>query len=424
MVKNINQFPEVWSETLKMLLRAFRSRNYRLYFLGQGVSLVGSWMHTVALSWLVYRLTGSAFMLGLVGFIMQTPIMILTPLTGVLADRWNRYRMMIVVQVVEMVLALVLAILVLFDWVVMWQVIVVGVCFGVVTAIDAPVRHSFVVELVDDRKDLSNAIAMNSAMFNSARLIGPAVAGLLISWTGEGVCFLVNALSFLAVIFALLAMEVKNQNAVVPERSSIFQELQEGFFYTFRSVPIRMALLHFAFVALLGMSFTVLLPILATDVLKGGSEGLGFLMGAMGIGALIGSIWMAARKETVGLWKIAAVSSTIFGCGLIALSLSRTFLVSLILMVITGFGMITIMTATNTYLQTNIEDGKRARVMAFYLLAFFGTVPFGNLVTGTVAQALGVPNTLLLAGCFSLIGSWVYAMKFHSYMRRMSLLTV
>ncbi len=399
------------------LVRAFRSRNYRLYFFGQGVSLIGTWMQNVALSWLVYRLTQSAFMLGVVGFITQTPMMILTPLTGVLADRWNRYRMMIFTQVSMMILALILAILVLTQWIAIWQIIVIGSCFGVVNALDAPTRHSFIVQLVDNREDLSNAIALNSAMFNSARLIGPSVAGLLIALTGEGVCFLLNALSFLAVILALLAMKITTQDHISPVKTGILQELKEGFIYTFGSRPIRLTLLHYAFVALLGMSFTVLLPILATEILHGGPSSLGFLMGAMGVGALLSSILMAARKDTGELWRITAASSTVFGLGLIALSRSHSFMLSLILMVIIGFGMVTIMTASNTYLQTNVEDSKRARVMAFYLLCFFGTMPFGNLITGTIAHSIGVPTTILLAGIFSLVGSLVFTLRFLSYLK-------
>ena len=397
------------------MLRAFRSRNYRLYFTGQGVSLIGTWMQAVALSWLVYRLTQSAFLLGVVGFVNQAPMLVLTPISGVLADRWNRYRMMIFTQSGMMVIAAILAVLALTHWISLWHIIVLGLCLGAANALDAPSRHSFIVQLVENRQDLGNAIALNSAMFNSARLIGPALAGLLISWTGEGICFLFNSLSFLAVIAALLAMKIPAQTLTASPREGILQELKEGFLYTFRSKPIRLILLHFAFVALLGMSFTVLLPILANDILKGGSRGLGFLMGAMGIGAILSSILMASRWDTNGLWKFAGRSSTIFGLGLLALSRSRSFILSLFIMVITGFGMINIMTSSNTFLQTNIEDSKRARVMAFYLLAFFGTVPFGNLVTGTVATMIGVPNTIMAAGIFSLVGSWVFLLKFRSY---------
>lgn len=401
--------------SINTMLRAFHSRNYSLYFIGQGISLIGTWMQTIALSWLVYRLTKSAFLLGAVGFINQAPMMILTPLSGVLADRWNRYRMMLFTQSGLMVFAAILAVLALTHWISLWHIIVLGICFGVTNAFDAPTRHSFIVQLVENRQDLGNAIALNSAMFNSARLIGPALAGLLISWTGEGICFLFNSLSFLAVLTALLAMKIPAQSFTSSAREGILQELKEGFLYTFRSKPIRLILLHFAVVALLGMSFTVLLPILANDILKGGPRGLGFLMGAMGIGALLSSILMASRQGNDGLWKFAGRSSTIFGLGLLALSRSRSFILSLVIMVIIGCSMINIMISTNTFLQTNIEDSKRARVMAFYLLCFFGTVPFGNLVTGTVATIIGVPNTIMITGIFSLAASLVFSLKFRSY---------
>jgi MFS family permease len=412
---NLNSSP---GKSMKSIVRAFHSRNYRLYFYGQGVSLIGTWMQNVALSWLVYRLTKSAFLLGIVAFINEIPRMILMPVGGVLADRWNRYRILITVQVGMMLLASILAILTLTHWITIWHLIAIGLLFGAVNAADAPTRHSFITELVENREDLSNAIALNSAMFNSARLIGPSVAGLLIAWTGEGMCFLLNALSFVAVILALLAMKLPPQAHNVAVQNSIIIELKEGFRYTFGSTPIRLILLHFASISLVGMSYIVLLPILATEVLKGGPRSLGFLYGAMGIGALLSSILLAARKNTAGLWKMAAGASTLFGLGLIALSRSRSFALSLIIMVITGFGMVTIMTSSNTFLQTTIEDSKRARVMAFYLLAFFGTVPFGNLLTGFAAHLIGVPSTILCSGICSLIGSWIFFTKFSSYRKK------
>lgn len=404
-------------KSFKSLGRALRSRNYRLYFLGQGVSLIGTWMQNVALSWLVYRLTQSAFMLGIIAFISQIPMMVLTPLAGVLADRWNRHRLMIFTQTSMMILALILALLVFTHWIAMWQLITIGVGFGITNALDAPARQSFVVQLVDNREDLSNAIALNSAMFNGARLIGPSVAGLLIAWVGEGVCFLFNSLSFLAVIFALLAMKIAPHNTESQLRTGIINELKEGFSYTFSSKPIRLIIIHYALVSLLGMSFTVLLPILANEILHGGARGLGFLLAAMGVGALFSSIIMAARKDTAGLWKMAAMSSSIFGLGLIVLSWSQNFVISLFLMIVTGFGMVNIMTASNTYLQTNIDDRKRARVMAFYLLAFFGTMPIGNLISGTIAKFIGVPTTILLAGICSLIASFFFIMRFPSHQK-------
>jgi MFS family permease len=398
---------------LKSIVRAFSSRNYRLYFIGQGASLIGTWMQQIALIWLVYRLTRSAFLLGLVGFATQIPMMLLMPFTGVLADRWNRYRIMIVNQVLEMVEAIILAILVFTHRIAIWQIVILGMILGVVNALDGPTRHAFIVQLVEKRDDLPNAIALNSAMFNSARLIGPAIAGILIALVGEGVCFLINAVSFLAVIAALLAMRIKPQKPKPQAaESGIFRELHDGFSYTFGMQPVRLIIIHFAWVSLMGMSFTVLIPILADKILKGGVHGLGFLMGAIGAGALTGAILLAARKRTDGLWKLIALSSTIFGTSLILLSVSRNYIFSLFLMVIIGMGMTSQMTTSNTFLQTICDDSKRARVMAFYLLAFFGTIPIGNLMLGAIANWAGVPTTLLFAGIASIASSIFFAARF------------
>ena len=397
---------------LKSIVRAFSSRNYRLYFFGQGASLIGTWIQQIALMWLVYRLTRSAFLLGLVGFATQLPMMLLMPFTGVLADRWNRYRIMIINQVLEMVEAIILAILVFTHRIATWQIVILGVILGIVNALDGPTRHAFIVQLVEKREDLPNAIALNSAMFNSARLVGPAVAGVLITLTGEGVCFLINAVSFLAVIAALLAMKIKPQGNPPATESGIIREMREGFSYTFGMKNVRLIILHFAWVSMMGMSFTVLMPILADTILNGGAHGLGFLMGAVGSGALTGAILLAARKKTDGLWKLIALSSTIFGTSLLLLSISRSYLFSLVLMVFSGMGMTSQMTTSNTFLQTICDDSKRARVMAFYLLAFFGTVPVGNLMMGTIANWVGVPTTLLLAGIAVLGGSVIFAVRF------------
>jgi MFS family permease len=400
-----------------LLGRAFRSRNYRLYFLGQGISLIGTWMQTMATSWLVYSLTGSPFLLGLAGFVTQVPAMVLTPFTGVLADRWNRYRMMILVQFVEMVLALVMAVLTLLGWIRLGHVLVLGFFFGVANALDAPNRHSFVVDLVDRREDLPNAIALNSAMFNGARLVGPALAGILIEIAGEGLCFLLNALSFLAVIFALRAMHIKARQSRSVLQRGILREFRAGFHYTFKQPAIRLVIIHFAVVSLLGMSFTVLMPVLAKDILQGGSKMLGFLMGAMGSGALLGALLLAARRGFSRAGKLIALSSTIFGLGLLLLSASRHPAFSLPVMVIVGLGMISQMNASNTFLQTIISDGMRARVMGFYLLAFFGTVPLGCLLIGYVASLVGVPEALLLSGLGSLVSSALFAWRFRHHER-------
>ncbi len=400
--------------SLHFMVRAFRSRNYRLYFMGQGISLIGTWMQTIALGWLVYRLTRSPFLLGVVGFSSQIPMMVLMPITGVLADRWNRYRVMIINQVLATVQALILAILVLGHWLRIWHIVVLGIMLGVVNALDSPTRHAFVVQLVDRREDLPNAIALNSAMFNSARLIGPAIAGVLIAAVGEGICFLLNAISFLAVIAALLAMRISHRPRPRSGPNGIGHEFREGFRYTFGQRPLRLFILHYAWVALLGMSFTVLMPVLAKEILQGGPRSLGSLVGALGTGAIIGAFLLAARRRIHDIWKLCALSSAVFGSGLILLSASRQLWLSLLLMVLIGLGMTSQMTTSNTFLQTSVDDDKRARVMAFYLLAFFGTMPLGNLLMGTLAQVLGTTRTIFLAGCASLLGSGVFALSFRA----------
>jgi MFS family permease len=388
---------------------ALKSRNYRLYFAGQGVSLIGSWMQHVAISWLCYRLTDSAFLLGLLGFLANLPLMLLTPLTGVLADRWNRHRMMIWVQVWEMGQALVLAVLTLGGWITIWQLVLLNTVLGVINAIDAPNRHAFVIQLVDDRRDLPNAIAMNSAIFNSARLIGPSVAGLVIAAIGEGLCFLLNAFSFLAVIISLRSMRMNPQKPVHSDQPlHILNEMKQGFLYTFGNRTMRLILIHFALVSMLGTSFSVLLPVMARDVLHGGASTMGFLTGGMGFGAMISALFLARRHQIKGLEKLVGHASILFGLGLIGLALSRHTALSLGIMVLVGMGMVAQMTTSNTYLHLTVEDDKRARVMGFYLLAYFASMPLGSLLTGALAEIIGAPATILLCGLACLISSAFY----------------
>lgn len=393
---------------------ALRSRNYRLYFFGQGVSLIGSWMQNMAISWLCYRLTNSALLLGLLGFMTNLPLMLLTPLTGVLADRWNRHRVMIWVQVSAMIQALVLAGLTLTGWITIWQLITLSTVLGLINAVDAPNRHAFVVELVDDRRDLPNAIAMNSAIFNSARLIGPSVAGILVAVIGEGLCFLINAFSFLAVIISLKAMKMKKSKTPAgPGKGSVKKELIEGFRYTFRHRTMRLILIHFALVSMLGTSFIVLLPVIARDILKGDASLLGFLTGAMGCGALVSAIAMARRHQVQGLERLAGHSSTLFGLALITLAISRQAFLSIAAMILVGMGMIAQMVTSNTYLHLVVDDDKRARVMAFYLLAYFASMPLGSLLIGSLAEIIGTPATIFLCGlaCLASSGSYFFFLR-------------
>lgn len=378
------------------IARSLRSRNYRLFFFGQGVSLVGTWMQRIALSWLVYRLTGSEALLGSVAFAGQIPTFVLAPLGGVLADRWNVHRAIVVMQVLATIQALALAVLALTGVITSWQIVLLSIALGVINAFDIPLRQTFVVEMVERPEDLPNAIALNSFLVNGARLLGPSMAGLLIALVGEGVCFLINGLSYIPVILALLAMTVAPKPK--PRRTDVLSGLAEGFAYAFNFRPIRAALSLLAVVSLVGMPYSVLLPVFAEDILHGGPNTYGFLMGASGLGAIAGALYLAGRSTVLGLGGTMARSAVLFGAGLIAFSLSHWLWLSLALMAVTGFGMMLQMASCNTVLQTIVEDDKRGRVMAMYTMAFMGTAPFGSLVAGFAAHSFGAPLTLVIAG--------------------------
>ena len=395
---------------LKFILRALRYRNYRLFFVGQGISLVGSWIQIIAVSWLVYRLTHSPFLLGAVGFASQIPTFLLAPFAGVLADRLNRRRILIITQTLFMIQALILAILALTGNIAVWHILVLGVFAGLVNGFDIPTRQAFVVDIIENRDDLVNAIALNSSMFNAARLLGPAAAGILIAATGEGACFLINSISFLAVIFALLAMRIKTKKPA-QQNSHILQGLKEGFIYAFGFAPIRYILLLLSLVSLMGMSYAVLMPIVAKEILGGGPRTLGFLMGATGLGALGGTIFLAARKGVEGLEKIITAGTLIFGAGIIAFSFSRILWVSLLLLLAVGVGLMIQMGASNTVLQSLTDDDKRGRVMSFFAMAFMGMAPFGSLLAGGLTSRIGADNTLLISGMCCLFGLLFFSRK-------------
>ena len=390
--------------------RALRYQNFRLFFGGQIVSLVGTWMQRIALAWLVYRLTNSAFLLGAVGFAGQIPTFILAPVAGVFADRWNRRKVLIVTQSLAMTQALILSALVLTGTLVIWHIFVLSMFLGVVNAWDTPVRQAFMVEMVEKKEDLSNAIALNSSMVNSARLLGPSLAGILIATVGEGMCFLLNCISYLAVIAALAAMKIATRDSA-RKRSGVWSGLTEGFTYAFGFAPMRSVLLLLALVSLMGMPYTVLMPVFAKDILHGGPHTLGFLMGASGVGALGGAVYLASRKSVLGLGKIIPLAAGLFGLGLIAFSRSHLLPLSILLMLATGFGMIVEMAASNTVLQTIVDDDKRGRIMSFFTMAFMGMTPFGSLLSGFLAGIIGAQNTLLLGGAACLIGAAVFAGK-------------
>jgi MFS family permease len=397
------------SRGLAFMLRALSHRNYQLFFSGQSVSLIGTWMTRIATSWLVYRLTGSALLLGAVGFAGQIPSFLLAPFAGVLVDRWNRHRLLIATQVLALLQSLGLAILTLTGVVQIWHVILLSIFQGLINAFDMPARQAFVVEMVEKREDLPNAIALNSSMVNAARLLGPSIGGVIIAAVGEGWCFMLDAISYLAVIASLLAMKITPRLTKQFKEARMLQQLREGWKYASRFAPIRKVLLLLALVSLVGMPYTVLMPVFANEILHGGPNTLGLLMAASGVGALGGALLLAARKSVLGLGKYIPLMAGAFGAGLIAFSFSRALWLSMLLMIVTGLGFMVQMAASNTVLQTIVEEDKRGRVMSFYTMAFMGTAPFGSLLAGSVAARIGAPHTLLFGGVGCIIGALWFA---------------
>jgi MFS family permease len=392
---------------LKSTVRALRHRNFLLFFGGQSISLIGSWMQRIALAWAVYRLTNSPFLLGVVGFAGEIPVFILAPFAGVMADRWNRQRLLILTQTLATVQAFALSVLVLTETALVWHFVVLSIFLGIVNAFDIPIRQSFTVEMVEEKEDLGNAIALNSSMVNAARLLGPSAAGLLIAAVGEGQCFLVNGFSYLPVIAALIAMKIQPKNRT-PQSLRVWQQLKAGFRYASGFAPIRAILLLLGLISLMGMPYTVLMPIFARDVLHGGPHELGFLMGAVGMGALVGAFYLASRKTVLGLEQMIVLASSIFGLGLIAFAFSRVQWFSLVLMLITGWGQMVQMASSNIILQTIVDDDKRGRIMSFYTMAFRGMTPFGSLIAGSLADEIGAPGTVFIGGITCLLGAALF----------------
>lgn len=386
------------------MFRALRHRNYRLFFIGQSISLIGTWMQSVAIAWLVYRLTNSSYILGLVGFIAQLPSFFISPFAGVVADKHDRHRTLFFIQIISMLQAVVLAVLVLTGHITVFYIIVLSVILGLVMAFDMPVRHSFIVEMLDDRDDLSNAIALNSSMVNMAKLAGPSIAGLIIVIAGEQMCFVLNAVSYLAVIASLSMMKL-NHKASKRSTSDVMVYLKEGFCYVRDFVPVRYLLLLLALVTLVGVPYQILMPVFAKDIFHGGARTLGFLMGMSGAGALSATFYLAHRKTVLGLGRRILYACILFGFGLMAFSLSRTLWLSLCLMFVTGVGMMIMLSASNIVIQTIVDEDKRGRVMSFYTMSFLGTMPFGNLFGGMIAERLGAPATLFISGILCVIAA-------------------
>lgn len=395
---------------IRQTFRALANKNYRFFFIGQSISLVGTWMQQVAMSWLVYRLTGSALWLGLIGFLGQAPAFFLTPFAGVLADRYKRHRILMTTQILAMSQAIVLFVLVLTDIISLWHIIVLSILFGLINAFDIPARHAFTIEMIDKKEDLSNAIALNSSMVNLARLIGPSVAGIIIASAGEDLCFLLNALSYVAVIIALFMMKISGQPPAL-RQVSILAHLREGFSYAFGFPPIRYILFLLGLVSLMGVPYQVLMPIFAKEIFQGGPATLGFLMSMAGIGALIGAVYLAGRKTVLGLGKIIGIAAIVFGLGLFLFARSTNLWFSFVIVCIAGFAMMVQMAASNTVLQTVVDEDKRGRVMSFYTMAFMGTAPFGALIAGWLASKIGAPSTLMIGGICCVAGGIAFLRK-------------
>src|SRR5512133_1882510 len=395
---------------LETIFRSLKYRNYKLFFSGQSISLIGTWMQRIAMPWLVYDMTGSVLLLGIVGFAGQIPAFLLAPVGGVFTDRWNRYHLMVVTQILLMLQAVILAWLALAGIIQVWHIMALSLFLGGVGAFDVPARHSFVIDMVEKKEDLGNAIALNSLMFNGARLIGPSVAGIMLASTSEGVCFMLNAVSYIFVIISLLLMRLHIKETQVKEKR-ILKELSEGFRYTFGFQPIKHLIILLSVSSLMGMSYSVLMPVFAKEILHGGSNTYGFLMGAAGFGALMGALFLASRRSVLKLGRIVPASAMLFGAGLLGLSLSRVFPVSLVLMIFIGLGMMMQTAASNTILQTITDDDKRGRVMGFYSMAIMGTAPFGSLIAGGLAKIIGTPYTILFVGSATIIGGMYFLKK-------------
>ena len=389
-------------DRIRLALRALRHRNLRLFFTGQGISLIGTWMQQVAMSWLVYRLTDSALLLGVIGFVSQFPALLMAPFAGALADRWSRYRMVLGAQVLAMLQATALAVLVLSGEVDVWHLVALAVVAGVINGVDIPARQALLVRLVGGQEDLPNAIALNSSMFNAARLIGPAVAGGLIGLFGEGTVFVLNALSYVAVLAALAMMRLPAEGA--EREGPVLRDIRDGFAYAFGFAPIRDLLFVLAVVSLVGIPYVVLFPIFARDVLAGDAATLGLLTSCAGLGALSGALTLASRRTVRGLGRVIAMATALFGMSLVGFAISRTLWVSCVLLVASGFGVLVTTASINTVLQTLVGDEMRGRVMSLYTMAFVGMTPIGSLVGGAIAGRLGAPLTVAAGGlgCLSL----------------------
>lgn|SRR5574344_219141 len=398
-------------EKIKLTFRALKHRNYKLFFYGQCISLTGTWIQQIALNWLIYRLTHSAFLMGTVVFVSTLPSLILSPYLGVIIDRVNKYKALILMQVLFMLGAGALGILTVTGVVKVWHVMVLGAIVGIINAFDMPLRQAFVVNLVDNTEDLGNAISLNSSVFNLARLIGPAVAGVLIASVGEGLCFIINAVSYIAVITAFFMMNIKIPDICKKENLGVIKELKDGIKYSFNSIQIRTIIIYIGIVSLFGMFYPLLMPIYVQEILHRDAQVLGFLMSAAGLGALFGALHLASKDSVKGLEKWTCRASVNFAIGLLGLNFTNNTFVALCLLFMLGLGMVVVIASCNTLIQLFTNDEKRGRVMSLYTMAFMGTAPFGSLISGSVAQKLGTPHTFLLSGITMLFAAFWFSKK-------------
>lgn len=396
--------------------RALAHRNYRLFFAGQAISMTGTWMTRIATGWLVFSISDpatAALLLGIVGFVGQVPAFFLTPLAGVLVDRWDRHRLLILTQALALVQSALLAAVAFGAAPGLWTItLIIGLSLfqGFINAFDMPTRQAFLVDMVSNRDDLPNAIALNSSLVNGTRLLGPCIGGMLIAGVGTAWCFVVDAFSYVAVLAALQAMRINLQKPR-QQPAPVWHGLIEGFRYAFGFAPIRSLLLLLALISFMGMPYIVLLPIFAANILHGGPYAFGFLTGASGLGALIGALYLASRTTVLGLGRIIVLGSALFGTGLICFGLSCYLWLSLLCMLFTGFGMMVQMASSNTILQTIVDEDKRGRVMSFYTMSFLGVVPFGSLFAGLLAGRIGANYTVMLGGSLCLLGTLVFALR-------------
>ncbi|MDD3237974.1 MAG: MFS transporter [Candidatus Gastranaerophilales bacterium] len=403
MDKNIKQ-------QIATTFRAFNSRNYRLFFFGQCISLIGTWLQNVAIGWLLYSLTKSALMMGYVLFVVTLPPIFLSPFAGVVVDRVQKHKLLILIQFLFGIQAFAMAVLTLSGAIQTWHVVFLGILLSLIVAFDMPTRQALVVELVDNHEDLSNAISLNSTCFNFARLLGPAIAGVLIAAVGEGYCFLINALSYIAVIWALFLMKIPKKELRIKNQKPI-EDFKEGFKYVLEMPEIKYVIIFLALITSIGLSYQLLMPILCKEILDGGAKTMGFLMSSAGVGALIASLILASKEGIKGLPRMLFKGGLILSLGLCGLGLNHNSIVAMILLFLVGYGIVSSLIIANTLVQHVVDDDKRGRVMSLYSIAFIGTVPFGNLFLGAMADKIGVLNTFLFLGIAMIIASYWFVQK-------------